>query len=371
VPYTKAISIEDTGRPYEWLTHDERATVTSKSTSEAVTVLLAHYAFYFLSLAGALAPLPLVVNLIFAAVNGLAIGLLFVIGHDCVHKAYAPTKRMNQLLARLSFIPCAHSSSQWEVVHNRNHHGKTNLKTVDYVWAPMNKEEYDAASPLRRFMERVYRSAWGPMFYYYSEFWMRRLLVPGTKEMRAEWHRHLLDSIFIILALALTIAGILVAGKAMNPDRSLVMIFLVGWVVPYSIWNYLVGLSIYLHHTHPEVHWFDDPEEWSFYNGAIIGTTHVDLPFKWARLFSDVMEHTAHHALPSIPIYNLSNAQKLLLKRYGDKVVRYKFTIAEYNRILAACKLYDNERHCWTDFDGNPTGPVFEQPGAKAPQEAH
>ncbi|MBL4620684.1 MAG: fatty acid desaturase [Marinicaulis sp.] len=370
MPYSELTEIADTGRPNEWLTHDERTTLTRKTTSEAVIILAAHYAFYFLSLAGALAPLPLIVNLICAVLNGLAIGLLFVIGHDCVHKAYAPTKILNQLMARLSFIPCAHSSSQWEVVHNRNHHGKTNFKNVDYVWAPINKNEYDAASPMRRFMERVYRSAWGPVIYYYIEFWLRRLLIPITKEMRIEWRRHLPDSIFILTALALTIAGILAAGKAMNPDRSLVMIFLVGWLLPFSIWNYLVALSTYLHHTHPKVHWFDKPEEWSFYGSAILGTTHVDLPFKWARLFSDVMEHTAHHALPSIPIYKLSDAQKLLLKRYGDKVVKYKFTIAEYKRILAACKLYDTERHCWTDFDGNPTGPFLEKLNKTLPSKA-
>lgn len=355
----------DTGGPHEWLSREERTAVTRKTTSEAVIVLAAHIAFYLLTLAGALAQLPIIINIVFAALNGLAIGLLFIIGHDCVHKAYAPTKLLNQIIARISFIPCAHSPSQWEVVHNRNHHGKTNLKGVDYVWAPMDKEEYDAATPARRFMERVYRSAWGPIVYYYIEFWLRRLLAPVTKEMRAEWRRHLPDSIFILCALGLTVTGILIAGKALAPERSLIVIFLVGWLLPYSVWNYLVALSVYLHHTHPEVHWFDKPDEWSFYKGSIIGTTHVDLPFKWVRLFADVMEHTAHHALPSIPIYNLKDAQSLLLKRYGEHVVKYKFTIAEYRRILTACKLYDYERHCWTDFEGAPTGPILEEPYEK------
>ena len=35
-------------------------------------------------------------------------------------------------------------------------------------------------------------------------------------------------------------------------------------------------------------------------------------------------------------------------------------TPGEYRRILKACKLFNFERMCWTDFDGNPTGPQLE-----------
>ncbi|MHA7871456.1 MAG: fatty acid desaturase [Hyphococcus sp.] len=351
---------EDTklsGRPHEWLSTDARERVTRRSTGEALIILAAHYAFYVLTLMGALAPAPLAVNLVFAALNGLAIGLLFVIGHDCVHKAYAPTTRANQILARLAFIPCAHSASQWEVVHNRNHHGKTNLKTVDYVWSPMSMREYENASPARRWLERFYRSAWGPILYYYIEFSLRRLIAPATREMRAQWRRHLPDSLLIITMLMATIAGILTLGAFLNPDRSLWLVFLLGWALPFSVWNYLVAISVYLHHTHPRIHWFDDPEKWSFYRGAIAGATDVKLPFRWSRLYSDVMRHTAHHAMPNIPIYRLSEAQDLLLDRYGDRVVKYDFSVSAYLDIVRACKLYDFERQCWTDFNGVQTGP--------------
>ena len=351
-----------TGAPGEWLTTEARSQVTRKSTAKAWAILSGHVAFYLLTVAGAIAPLPLAVNIVFAILNGFAIGLLFAIGHDCVHKAFAPDRLTNQIMARISFLPCAHSASQWEVVHNKNHHGNTNLKGVDYVWAPMSKAEFDAASPLRRRMERLYRNIGGSGIYYLIDFWLRRLIAPVTAEMRAQWRRHLPDSIFVITTLALTIVLIMMIGKAWNPERSYLTIFLVGWAAPYLLWNYLVGISVYLQHTHPEIHWSDDPQEWTFYNGAIAGTTHVEIPFKWAWLFFDGMAHTAHHALPSIPIYNIKSAQDVLMERYGDQVVRYKFTIENYRRTLAACKLYDFDRHCWTDFDGTPTGPQRQPP---------
>ena len=356
-----------TGAPREWLTPEARRRVTEKSSLKAWLILLLHVVFYVATLLGALAPIPLAANLFFAMLNGsLAIGLLFAIGHDCVHKAFAPDRLTNQIMARISFLPCAHSSSQWEVVHNKNHHGKTNFKGVDYVWAPMSTTEFRAAPAWRRQLERLYRSAWGSGIYYLVEFWLRRLVVPATREMRAQWRRHLADSLFVIGTLSLTIFLILMVGKALNPQRSYLMIFLIGWAGPYLLWNYLVGISVYLQHTHPDIHWYDKEKDWSFFKGVIEGTTHVEIPLKWAWLFFDGMAHTAHHALPSVPIYKIKDAQNELNRCYGDAVVRYQFTPGKYARILSACKLYDFERGCWTDFDGNPTGPMRAPAGDAA-----
>jgi omega-6 fatty acid desaturase (delta-12 desaturase) len=67
------------------------------------------------------------------------------------------------------------------------------------------------------------------------------------------------------------------------------------------------------------------------------------------------MEHTAHHMLPTIPIYRLHGAQEKLLARFGTDVVRFTLTGGRFRKINRACKLYDFERKCWTDFDGTPT----------------
>jgi len=37
--------------------------------------------------------------------------------------------------------------------------------------------------------------------------------------------------------------------------------------------------------------------------------------------------------------------------------LEYTFSIREYRRILAVCKLFDFERMCWADFSGKPTTP--------------
>lgn len=342
------------GTPQSWLTKAERGEITELSLARGLRLLGGYFVLYYATMVGAVASLPVYANLVFAVLNGVMIGMIFIIGHDCAHRAFVPGRQLNWWLGRLAFIPPAHSISLWDVVHNRTHHGRTNLKGVDYVWAPMSKAEYDAASPLRRVVERVYRGPAGPVVYYYPQFWLTRLLLPLASDSRADWRRHLPDSILVLAALGSTIALVLALGHWLAPDRPTWLTFTVGWVLPFAVWNYLMAFSIYIQHTHPRVPWFDDEAEWSFYNGNIRGTTHVEFP-KFCLLLSDVHAHAAHHALPSIPIYKLPEAGDKLSNRFGRDIVRYRLTPAAYWHIYTACKLYDFRNHVWTDFDGTPT----------------
>ena len=356
------------GTPGDWMTSDERRQVISKSLSRGLMILGAHYVLYFATLFGALAPLPIWINVLSAVANGALIGLIFLIGHDTGHASFVPGRNWNRWLTRLAFIPCIHSRSLWDTVHNRIHHSYANLKGYDYVWAPMSKAEYDASSWGRRALERFYRGPLGPLAYYAVEFWLKKLILPTAPEMRGEWKKHLPDTIFVLVVGFGMVAMIGVVGHWLVPTRPLWLVMLVGWVLPYAVWNYLMALSIFLQHNHPKVPWFAEKSEWSFYGGNIRGAAHVDLPwpFSLLRLFSWVMVHNAHHALPSIPIYNLTQAQKMLIEAYGDDIVRYKFTPGSYRAIYKACKLFDYEEKQWTDFEGRPTAdPIDMRPSAE------
>jgi omega-6 fatty acid desaturase (delta-12 desaturase) len=133
---------------------------------------------------------------------------------------------------------------------------------------------------------------------------------------------------------------------------------LLGFVFPWIIWNWANGWTTYLHHTHPEVPWFDDPAEWSRYRAQILGTVHVDLPLYLDLISNRIMEHNAHHAWPAIPLYNLKRAQRRLLDVFKE-ARRIYFTPGKYAAIADACKLWDPKARRWTDFEGRPTGPVL------------
>lgn len=327
----------------------------SRSLGRGLHLFAIHAALYLATLVGAIANFALPVNILFGAANGIFIALLFIIGHDGNHGSYVPGRNWNRWFGRIAFIPCVHAASLWRQTHNDMHHQRTNLKGVDHVWAPMSKSEYDGASQGRRWLERVYRGPLGPLIYYYWTFWLYRMILPAAPETRAEWKRHLPDSLFVICAFALTLAGIGLAGHALAPQHALWRIYLTGWVIPFAVWNYIMGASIYLNHTHPAIPWFADERMWSFHRGNVLSTVHVKLPRYIAPLYSDALAHTAHHADMSLPVYELPAAQAKLKSIYGRGVQEYTLSVAEYRKIYTACKLFDFERMCWTDFQGRPT----------------
>ncbi|HEY3636957.1 MAG TPA: fatty acid desaturase [Rhizomicrobium sp.] len=329
-----------------------------RSLKRGAGLFFVHVLLYFVTLLGAVANFGLPVNIMFGVANGVFIALLFIVGHDGCHGSFVPQRNWNLWFARLAFIPCVHSVSLWRRTHNELHHSRTNLKGVDRVWAPMSKKEYDSASPFRRWLERVYRGPVGPLIYYYGEFWIHRLVLPLAPETRAQWKRHLPESIFVIAGFALTLAAIGYVGSLFAPQRSLWLTYATGWALPFAVWNYLMGLTIYLNHTHPAIPWFKDETLWSAHAGNVLGTTHVKLPRRLAPLYSDALSHTAHHADVRLPVYALPAAQIALEQRFSTGVQEYDFSLSEYRRIYSACKLFDFDRMCWTDFNGIPTAPA-------------
>lgn len=352
---TKALGATGTIGAVRDVSHADR-----RSLTRGLVIFVTYSVLYAATLIDAVAPFPVLLNIAFGIGNGICIAMLYIVGHDCCHNALVPGRRLNLWLGRLAFIPVVHSVSLWKLTHNQNHHGRTNLKGVDPVWAPMSPKDYAAASAARRLLERVYRSAVGPVLYYYSGIWLPMMLVPVSAQARANLRRHLPDTIFVALGFAATLAGICLLGSWLAPARPLWLNLLLGWAVPFAAFNYLAAITVYLNHTHPEIPWFDDEKAWSFYNGNVLGTAHVKLPFDILPLYTDVMAHPAHHAHVGTPVYGLPQAQAALSARVGSDSKEYMLSLAEYRRIVTACKLFDFEAMRWTDFDGTPTGPRIE-----------
>jgi omega-6 fatty acid desaturase (delta-12 desaturase) len=333
-----------------------------RSLPRGLFLFALHYGLYVVTLLGAVAPLPIAVNIVSAIANGVLIALLFIIGHDALHGAFVPEKRHNQWIGRLAFIPCAHSVSLWVTGHNKQHHRFTNFKGVDHIWEPMSKAEYDAASPARRLLERVYRSPFGPVVYYYGEYWVYRMMLPLAPELRRDWRQYLPDSLFVVATLLLTIAGVALAGHALVPTRPLWLVIALGWGLPFAVWNYMMAFTIYMNHTHADIPWFTDKAAWRAAQAELRCSTNVAMPLPiFPPLYAKVMAHTAHHVHPHVPAYGLPEAQAALDKVFGAEMPAYTLSLGDYLRTTRACKLFDFETGRWTDFKGNPTSPVMQR----------
>ena len=304
-----------------------------------------------------LAPQP-ALKLLLGVAAGFWIGRLFILGHDACHQSFTPHRRLNRWLGRLVFLPSLTPYSLWEAGHNVVHHGYTNLKGADFVWAPLTLDEFRALPAWRRALERIYRSGWAPWLYYLIEMWWQRMYFPSRRRMTARRPLFFWDGVLVSAAAVAWIAALIAAANATG--QSIALVVGTGFAVPFLFWNGMIGFVVYLHHTHPAVAWYAEKAEWSRGQPFVTTTVHVSFRPRWlgldaGALLHHIMEHTAHHVDMGIPLYRLKQAQSILENRLPGLIVRQPFSWRGYFETAARCKLYDFKVHRWTDFSGTPT----------------
>jgi omega-6 fatty acid desaturase (delta-12 desaturase) len=257
--------------------------------------------------------------------------MLFVVGHDACHGSFTTNRRLNAWIGRLAFLPSLTPYRAWELGHNQTHHVYTNLKTLDYVWRPYSKEEFDRLPWWRRALERVYRTPFGMGLYYAIEIWGRRLIVPPARKYVAD------TALCLVYAAALLAIG----WKAVLP----------GVIWPFLCWSWAMGWAIFEHHTHPDVPWFEDEREWRAAGPQARCTIHAILPKPFDVILHYIMQHSAHHLDVTVPLYRLKDAQRAI-EEAGARVVVYRWSPLTFLRHLRICKLYDYRSKRWTGFAG-------------------
>jgi len=315
----------------------------------ALSIFIADFALYLFLIFLALAPLGYGINIAGSIAAGFIIGAIFTLGHDACHQALTTHPRLNIWLARIAFVPSAHAVSLWILGHNQIHHGFTNLKGRDYVWEPMSPGEYAAAGAGRRVFYRLCRGPIGGLPYYLVEMWWKKNFIPIAPEARRRWRHHLFDSAFAVLSQVVVVAGVISLGRGLDPAKSILSTVSLGWLLPFIVWNWLMGVIIYVHHTHPAVPWFNDRKKWRAAQVKTRGTVHVRLPQPLHILSNNIMEHNAHHLDPSIPFYHLATAQAQV-RRLVEGIVFLQLGLGSYLDIVRQCKLFDFDRGCWIRF---------------------
>jgi omega-6 fatty acid desaturase (delta-12 desaturase) len=310
---------------------------------------------------------PLAFGVLAAILNGLFVGLLFVIGHDACHGAFLPWKGANALLGRAAFLPSLHPYAFWELGHNRVHHGWTNLKGKDYVWAPFAADEFQRLPWRRRALERVGRTFAGAGVHYAFAIWWPHMVMPRRDDRdRVAPGSGVADRLSVaafVVAQAL-LGSWLAASRGMGPAEAWAQAIALGVIVPFGTFSWLIGVVTFVHHNHARVRWYDRREEWSFANGSLRGTVRAIPAKALESLLLHIMAHTAHHVDTHVPLYRLLRAQDALENAYPRDVIRARLTIAYTLGVFRRCKLYDYRAHAWLDFAGRPTGADEGEPAA-------
>lgn len=331
----------------------------ASSDFRAVVILIIDVSLFFAAMAGVVLASGVALKLVSAAIAGLAIARLFVIGHDACHQAFFSNRNANRLIGKLVFLPSLTPFSLWEAGHNVSHHVYTNLKSHDFVWTPLSPEEFRALPGWRRQLERFYRSGFGFWAYYAIEIWWHKMIFPNEQQVPLRRPAFFTDSLLVLGFALVWLAALAVLASVTG--QSMVVLLVCGFLVPMLVWMLLMGAVIYFQHTNPTIAWFDNTEEWETTREGLSGTMLVSFPKRLGWLINNIMEHPAHHLDVRIPMYQLEAAQQTLNAQATGSPSQ-PFGWALVSDCVRRCKLYDYKTHRWTDFNGQPTTEcVFER----------
>lgn len=318
-----------------------------------VFLLAFDWALLLAAFAGAVLLAPWWAKLACGAAAGFITGRLFVIGHDACHQSLTPHRRLNQWLGRIAFLPSLTPYSLWEVGHNVVHHGYTNLKGFDFVWAPLTAAEYAALTPRERLMERIYRSGWAPGLYYMVEIWWKKMFFPSRRQMPTRRRIFLQDNLLVTGFALLWIGGM--AAAALATGQPVALLLAMGVLMPFLCWSAMIGFVIYVHHTHPSVQWHEDRAAWSKAQPFVSTTVHITFGHGIGAAMHHILEHTAHHVDMTVPLYRLKQAQARLEEMLPGRIIVQPFSWRWYFDTARRCKLYDLQAARWTDYAGQTT----------------
>jgi acyl-lipid omega-6 desaturase (Delta-12 desaturase) len=348
--------------PAELHAHIPAATRTRRYFP-ALVLFAADYAGYLAAVSGACLLTTWWGKLACAMGASLAIGALFIIGHDAAHLSFVPSLRVNRWLARFAFFPSFTPLASWMHAHNHLHHRFLRVRHRDMVWQPWSLEEYREQPAWRKVLYRFLRTPPGLSFYWTMHNWLPHHLFPHREALGSNWPRFRFDRLCVVgflVALFGALQGLMVVAEAWSWATPATSMGILCWgiVVPYLLWSYLIGFVDLVQHTHPRSIWFGDEGEWDYVTATLRSSTHIILPWGLNRLWHNILVHTAHHVDPRVPLYQLSPAQGRLEEAYPQDVLVERFTPSYLFRLFGVCRLYDFERRQWLDYDGTPTAPA-------------
>ena len=293
---------------------------------------------------------------VFAAIRGLTIGPTFIVGHDACHDALTPSPTWNRVLGQIAFLPSWHSFTAWRYRHNFIHHRHTQVLEMDNGYPPASAVQFALMSTWQRLIYRRSRSIPFAGLLYFPE-WLHHHPLASAAD-RADYQKagkyfaldYLLVLVWVVCEVAL-FAGVfahfgLVSASHFHPA---LMVFF-GIFVTQFFWNWQMGVVTFLHHFHPDVVWYSEDAAPGGAERQLRSTIHTSFPLGTNWIMRNILEHTAHHIVPQIPLYHLPAAQAALREAYAKELKSEPLSLATVWRTFSVCKLWDPVAKRWAQY---------------------
>jgi acyl-lipid omega-6 desaturase (Delta-12 desaturase) len=221
---------------------------------------------------------------------------LFMIQHDCGHGSFFRSRRANDWLGRavgvLTLTPYDHWRRRHAVHHatggNLDERGVGDVRTLTVA-------EFRGLPAWRRFLYRLERNpvtvlGVGPLYVFVLK---HRLPSSWRAAGRGAWAS--------VLGTNLAVAGLAAAAVALVGWRDFLLVQApVTWLASsVGVWLF------YVQHQFEGTSWERDGD-WTFHQGALEGSSHLDLPPVLRWLTADIGVHHVHHLAARIPSYRLA-----------------------------------------------------------------
>jgi omega-6 fatty acid desaturase (delta-12 desaturase) len=282
-------------------------------------------------------------KLAFGLAAGCAVSFMFVWAHDAAHGALFRGDWTAELLGTAAMLPSLNMYRLWCHGHNRVHHGFTSYTPVDWIWRPLTPEAYRAKGRWGRLVYRLERFPLTCALHYLLRVWW-----PGMVRYRPDPRSRERVGFLVDKLVTLAFAAVFSAVAWRWGGGWIGVVAAV--VVPFLVFNYFIAIFVFLHHTHPEVPFFENRSEWSNTIGQVYCSIVVRCSWLSELLVHNIMIHVPHHVDPRIPFYRLKHAYADLQREYGDYIHEYRFRWATVWRIFRRCQLYDFETGIWYSF---------------------
>jgi omega-6 fatty acid desaturase (delta-12 desaturase) len=237
-----------------------------------------------------------VLTLLIAPIAACLMVRLFIVQHDCGHRAMFSSRTVNDWVGRTMGIITMTPYEYWRHAHSMHHAGSGNLDKRGFGdIETLTIAEYNKLSPLNRFRYRLYRNPLilfviGPAYLFILR---HRLPVSCMKQIgRKQW--------LSVLGTNVSIAVLFAAISYFIGWKALLMVQL-----PIIAMGASIGVWLfYVQHQFDTTHW-DHNDHWEHEHAALHGSSFYDLPKPLMWLTGYIGIHHVHHLSSRIPFHKL------------------------------------------------------------------